>query len=122
VTVNFTCSWPGSDLSPNSRIHWAVRAKATKSLRNEAMLLAITHTSPEWRERVRQAGRLAVKLKFVPPSRRGFDADNRLASFKGGLDGISDAIGLNDRHFKVEFELSQEPIKGGGVMVTLEPA
>lgn len=37
---------------------------------------------------------------FHPPSARGFDLDNALASIKSGLDGIAESWGVNDKMFR----------------------
>jgi crossover junction endodeoxyribonuclease RusA len=34
------------------------------------------------------------------PDKRHRDADNCLAAAKAGLDGMADALGVNDRHFQ----------------------
>lgn len=41
-----------------------------------------------------------MAIIFSPPSRRGFDLDNALASIKAGIDGISEAWGINDKFFR----------------------
>lgn len=113
--VNLTLSWPHSSLSPNSRTHWARKARHQKEQRREWLLMAkdwqATHAP------LYPSGAVWVTLYFVPPDRRGRDIDNLLASCKGGLDGLADALGVNDNRFKIAFEMAEETTKGGCVKV-----
>jgi crossover junction endodeoxyribonuclease RusA len=45
-------------------------------------------------------GDLHLTLTFLMPDKRHRDADNCLAAAKAGLDGMADALGVNDRHFQ----------------------
>ena len=63
---------------------------------------------------------MRVSLTFVPPDRRRRDLDNLLASMKSGLDGLADAMGIDDSHWKLAIEMSPETVKGGAVLVTVE--
>jgi crossover junction endodeoxyribonuclease RusA len=55
---------------------------------------------------------LAVHLHFVPPDRRRRDLDNLIASMKAGLDGLADALGVDDSRWKLSAEA---PAAGGEV-------
>jgi crossover junction endodeoxyribonuclease RusA len=46
-------------------------------------------------------GTLALWLDFYPPDRRARDDDNIIAAFKAGRDGMAEALGINDRRFRV---------------------
>jgi len=105
--------WPDRRLSPNAREHWAVTSKLKRV----------------YRARCRAIGELAglgylrgsenavrVDLMFFPPDKRARDWDNMLASMKAGLDGLADAMGVDDSKWRVGFEVV-EPVKGGRVMV-----
>ena len=116
--MKVTLPWPPKDLSPNARIHWGKLAKAKKAYRQTCYLLA------------RQAGLSAVyltgarsihvSLTFCPPDRRLRDQDNMLAAMKSGLDGLADALQIDDRNFKMTFEVSDEI--GGVVNVMVQAA
>lgn len=108
--VNFTIPWPPKELNPNSRSHWAAKAKAVKKYRGDCYLLA--------KNAVGAYTGLTVTLNFRPPNRQRRDLDNALASLKSGLDGIADALNVNDREFKLTLSVG-EPIKHGCVEVTL---
>lgn len=45
------------------------------------------------------AGPIALTITFVQPDRRARDRDNLLAALKPSLDGLADALGVNDAQF-----------------------
>ena len=100
-------SWPASVLSPNSREHWTKRAKYKKAQRNEWAMIALHAKAKAPRD-----GKIDVRLEFVPSDRRPRDLDNCLAAVKSGLDGLADALGVNDSRFRITFDMG-EPVKGG---------
>src|SRR5574343_158176 len=106
--------WPPRTLSPNVQGHWAKKASAKKAYRSAC----------------RRAGEqgsgvggflppdalLRVSLRFCPPDVRRRDLDNLLAAMKSGLDGIADAIGIDDSRFRIAVDWAG-PITGGMVLV-----
>ena len=56
-------------------------------------------------------------MVFYPPCRRTRDKDNLLASMKSGLDGLADALAVNDSRFKVEWTIEEK--LGGMVRVRI---
>ena len=64
-------------------------------------------------------GRLIVTLDFRPPVRRGRDEDNLIASMKAGLDGLAQALGVDDSRFNLTIRHGPV-IPGGAVHVTIE--
>jgi crossover junction endodeoxyribonuclease RusA len=64
-------------------------------------------------------GPLLVKITFRPPDKRRRDLDNALSSIKAGLDGVADAIGVDDRHWALMLQWG-EPVKGGAVELEIE--
>jgi hypothetical protein len=115
----FYCSWPDGSLNPNSRIHWSVKGRARKEQREEACILARQSVPPASRQKLKELGALRLRLQFVRPNRRWVDIDNLIAASKGLIDGVADAVGLDDRYFKMEFEIDDPPMKPGGVRVTV---
>lgn len=113
-------SWPASVLSPNSRAPWQRVRGARREQRHEAKMITLAGIRPARRHALAKAGRLKLHLEFVPPNRRARDADNLLAACKGAIDGIADAIGLDDRYFVVSFELLEPAKKAHGVRVRVE--
>jgi crossover junction endodeoxyribonuclease RusA len=107
--------WPPKELSPNARVHYHTKAAAAKVYREAAYWL--TEKSGLT---VPAEGGIALRFDFHPPDKRKRDLDNMLSSIKAGVDGIADALGVNDQRFG--FWLSREaPVKGGKVVVSVLP-
>lgn len=92
-----TCCWPYRELSPNARVHWAVKARAKRAYRTECWALALhAKLAPiDW------DGTIYLHMTFMPQVKRRRDGDNLIASFKAGFDGIADALGVDDSRFCV---------------------
>jgi len=107
--------WPGNKLSPNSRLHWAVKSKAVKAYRNAC----------GWQVRAEGIGTINadamhVKMTFFPPDNRHYDLDGLISRMKAGLDGISDVVGINDRDFTLTPIMAAPLGKEGMVKIELE--
>lgn len=86
--------FPHKALWPNGRAHWAVKAREAKKLRQEAA----------WATKAAsvRVGDSPIPLHItVFPKAKGPapDPDNAVAACKAAIDGIADALGINDRHF-----------------------
>lgn len=96
--IAFTLPWPDSRLNPNRSkgAHWAATSKARKDARLEAYVLArqASPVAPQF------SGAVALSLTFIQPDRRARDRDNLLAAMKPSLDGVADALGINDAQFE----------------------
>lgn len=108
----FTLPWPPATLSPNVRQHWRKHAAAKKSYRAACAWQAAAQGV-----RPMPPGKIAVSLRFVPPDRRRRDLDNLIASMKSGLDGLADALGVDDNRFTLAAELVTDGTIGGMVRV-----
>lgn len=111
--------WPAKELSPNFRGHWSTISKVKKAYRLKCSQLGLAnglHLVSKDPTSVK------VHLLFCQPDRRGRDWDNMLASMKSGLDGLADAMGVDDRKWRVAFDVSDDPVKHGKVLVTVEVA
>lgn len=111
--------WPSRDLHPNSRVHWGRKAKAAKAARRAATLIALaagakTTTYPE-------GAPLHVWIDGYPADRRRRDADGLLSSLKPWLDGIADALGVDDRRFVPHPWIKPEVREGGEVRIRITP-
>ena len=87
-------SYPHKALWPNGRGHWAVKAREAKKLRQEAAWAAKAAGV--------RIGNSPIPLHItVHPKRTGPapDRDNIIAAAKHAIDGIADALAINDRHF-----------------------
>lgn len=118
IEMNFP--WPPKELSPNARLHFMKVARVKKSYRNTCRLLALAMGAKALA--LAPSGRLHVELTFYPPDRRHRDQDNMLAAMKAGLDGLADAIGVDDRNFKTTFQVANQTSVGGRVKVEIRGA
>lgn len=117
LTFEVELPWPAKELSPNARQHWAAAARAKKAYRARCRALGLAAglgLVPA------SAERLAVHLDFFPPDKRARDWDNMIASMKAGLDGLADAMGVDDSRWRLGFEVWDEPVKEGRVVATVE--
>ncbi|MDH2092688.1 endonuclease [Rhizobium pusense] len=113
-TAEIFLPWPDKRLSPNSRYHWAQVARAKKAAKRTAHYTVLEAGIGKI-----NATAINVKLSFYPPSKRHYDADNLIASHKAALDGISDAIGIDDRKFIISATPHGPVGKNGMVKVSL---
>lgn len=115
MCVTIELPWPPSALSPNSRGHWAIKARHAKKYRADSRVLCMAVGL-----RKMTAEALSLRVTFQPPDRRARDLDNMLASIKAGLDGIADATGVDDSRWTLSLEKG-DPIKGGAVVIEVTP-
>lgn len=106
--------WPPAALSPNSRAHWAAKARAAKAYRRDCGYATVGA-----RGRVSLSENIGMTVTFRPPNARPRDMDNLLASIKAGLDGICDALAINDRQFGEITVRRGETARGGVVVVEI---
>lgn len=107
--------WPDRRLHPNARVHWAVKAKATKAARRDAYWEARGCGVPPGMD----AEMLKVRIVFHPPDRRKRDLDNLLSNSKALLDGIADAAGIDDSRWHISMRKG-DPRPNGCVRIFLE--
>lgn len=96
--------WPPTGLSPNARNHWAKTAKLKREYRKACYLQSLIQGV-----KASKADTIHLSLTFVPPSRRAYDLDNALARIKAGLDGLADALHVDDKNWSLTIQ------KGEGV-------
>lgn len=113
-----TLAWPDSGLSPNARLHWAMKARLVRGAR-KASWASVLAIPPGKRPRLN--GSAHLQMVFCPPDKRRRDRDNLIASMKAATDGISDALGIDDSRFTTTYSIG-EPVKGGAVHVTIRGA
>lgn len=116
--ISLRLPWPPKELSPNFRGHWASISRAKKVYRIAACLTtmrALRHA-----ERFDRLGGVRITYEFCPPTARAYDRDNLAARMKAATDGISDALGMNDRGFHFAPVVLGAKEKGGLVRVTIE--
>jgi len=64
-------------------------------------------------------GRYGLAVTVYPKTRNAIDADNAVSSLKATIDGIADALGVDDRTFDTPTISFGEPVKGGMLSLTL---
>lgn len=77
-----TFPWPRPLLSANDRLHWAVKARRTKTIRDMTAVLA---------RKVAPAEHVTVQLVWTVRDHRRRDEDNTYPTFKAMCDGLVDA-------------------------------
>ena len=86
--VSIKLEMPHRFLSPNSRCHWAYKAREKKHQRMSAQIYIRQELGavpePKWET-------ASVQITVTPPYRRRRDKDNLLASLKAAFDGAQDA-------------------------------
>ena len=89
--------YPHKALWPNGRAHWAAKAKETKLHRAWAFAAMRACLPPSFKH---DGDRIPIRIT-VHPKGRGVapDKDNALAAAKAYLDGIADALGVDDSIF-----------------------
>ena len=116
ASASVTLPWPPRDLSPNARVHWSRKSRAAKKFRAACFYLAkLDRLAVDWE------GDIIVSVTFRPPAGsngRRHDQDNCVASCKSGLDGLADALKVNDKRFRLVPAMG-EPVKGGQVYVSI---
>ena len=95
--------WPPGELNPNARIHHMVVARYKKMYRASCYTLAKqSGVSIDWE------GDIHAWIDFYPPNRRPRDDDNLVAAFKSGRDGVAEALGVDDKRFRIHPYLKSE--------------
>ena len=64
-------------------------------------------------------GKLHLWIDYYAKTRNYPDADNCLSASKAYLDGIADALGVNDRRFVHHPFVKDETFKGGKVVIRI---
>lgn len=110
--------WPDGRLAGHANGSRWPRIRATKEYRTAAWALAKE-------QGVKGGPDSILELTYHPPTGRGGKPDlhNMGHRCKPLIDGIADAMGCDDRRFRVRYpESYAEPVKGGAVLVHISPA
>lgn len=114
--TTLTLPWPDRALSSNARVHWRKKAKATAKARAEAFYAAKA-------AKVQPDPAATLVISAYPPDARRRDVQNFPALCKASIDGIADAMGVDDNGFRVRFpEAFAEPRKGGALVIDVRGA
>ena len=116
--IEIVLGWPPSDLSPNKRLHWAKLATAKKEYRKNC-LSASREQLKKYSKLNNLPERLVLEMTFIPPDRRSYDRDNLVARMKSGIDGLSDALRINDKQFNTVISTMDQDYLGGFVKIRI---
>lgn len=114
--IEVSLPWPPTALSPNFKAHWSKRYGATKRYRQACWAITMAHS------RVHLFGQLHMDLTFVRPNKRLFDLDNLVARMKSGIDGMADALSINDAQIVSHSARVAQDEVGGYVIMRLGEA
>lgn len=104
--------FPPSSLSGHNNGAWYTKAKIVATHRAWAF-----HATREAKIKVAPEGDIVIKFRFVPPNDRS-DRTNFANRLKPYIDGIAEALGINDKRFLPSYEFA-DPEKPGRVEVFL---
>ncbi len=93
-TLTITLVWPDPLLSPNRVANWRKKAVAKKAARARAAIA--TRAGGGTLGAMPPDTSLEVSLTFCPPDKHKRDMDNVLSSLKSAIDGVADALAVND--------------------------
>lgn len=117
MSVTISLPWPPTELRPNFKRsnHWSKYQPIVNRYRYACKVLGMEQRLHlmDWPE-----GEINLTYTFHAPKGCRWDRDAREAAFKAGQDGIADAMGVDDRHFRAE-NIHGEPVKNGAVVVTV---
>lgn len=118
--IRVTLDYPDKRLSQNARIHWAVRSKITKAARQEAHW-TVKYEAERAGVSLDQLPRpVPIQVFVFPPDRRRRDLQNVIGALKASMDGVSDALGVDDAFFAIRWpEQFSAPVKNGAVIITI---
>lgn len=110
--------FPPKDLFPNraSGKHWASLYKTKSEYRESSTWLAKSQLG-SWKH---NGNPIKLTLTFHMPDKRWRDADNCLAAAKAGMDGLADALMVNDRMFNPIMVIRELGEKPGKLIITME--
>jgi crossover junction endodeoxyribonuclease RusA len=115
IELNF----PSADLFPNRAKgrHWSATYEHKTRERTEAYLLtkqAKNKAKWEWNEK-----QIEIHLTFEMPDKRHRDIDNCLAASKSALDGVAEALGVDDKFFNPLCIFREQREKPGKLIVEI---
>lgn len=108
--------WLDMSLMPNRKNgrHWGSTQAAKVKARDGAYWAAKQEIEPG----VKLAGPLHLSITYFAPDGRHRDLDNLLAASKAAIDGIAQAIGVDDKCFRpITIDTCRDSNKKGFVMV-----
>lgn len=102
--------WPPKGLQPHAKGHWRPKASATRAYRNTC----------GWEARlakVKADPTAVLAFRFCPPNRARRDMQNMPGQMKPLIDGIADAMGVDDHGFRCLWPVEFDPVEEGGAVL-----
>lgn len=96
----------------NTREHWAVKAKRAKGQRAVARLATLSALHG-------LKATVDLRISLTRLGKRKMDRDNMIGGLKHVIDGIADALGIDDGSDSLSWEYAQEVGKVYGVRVVI---
>jgi len=118
ATIVVTLPFPDRRLNPNNSKgrHWAATVALRKAARvGAAQLTREAAIAPQFEP----GQELSLVITFVQPDRRARDRDNLLAACKPMLDGVADALDVNDSQFEPVTIRREYGKKPGAVLIEI---
>lgn len=101
--------WPSSKLSPNAPVAWREKILIKKKYKRDCKMLSMGKKI--------SGDKIPVKITFHPPDNRKRDIDNMLASIKYGIDGMCEALGIDDNVLRPMTLDVGEKVKHGKIVI-----
>ena len=118
--MNVILPWPDRRLSPNARTHFREKARLVRLDRQAAYALTLANLPTEGATALLQgSGPVTLSITFHPPDRRARDLDNMLSASKALLDGVADALRVDDCRFELHLRRGDPMPKFGAVHVAI---
>ena len=116
--IRVELDFPPAELFPNRAkgTHWGKLYKLRSDYRDTSTWLA-KHQLKNWKH---NGGNIKLTITFEMPDKRKREAYNCLAAAKGALDGLADALFVNDQLFQPIMIYRVEGEKPGRLIVELE--
>jgi len=116
--IRVELDFPPAELFPNRAkgTHWGKLYKLRSDYRDSSTWLA-KHQLKGWKHK---GENIKLTITFDMPDKRKRDADNCLAAAKGALDGLADAMFVNDQCFQPILIYRIAGAKPGKLIVEIE--
>ena len=115
--ITLTLPWPDRRLSPNARLDRRQVAGIKAREKEAARILTIEKYFVGYLADVKVDQ--PVSIEFCPPDNIKRDRDNLLASLKSQLDGVAEALGIDDSRFEPITIRRGPVVKGGQVILEI---
>lgn len=114
-------SWPASELMQNRHDgrHWSYAANEKAAYRHEGYLMALSAINASGFDS-HDGARYRISMTFHAPDNRRRDVSNLHAAMKAALDGIANAMGVDDSNFVEHTQRKGCAIERGRVDVHVE--